>query len=196
MEGVDRLRERFEDEVRSWRMTSEAFAEIDSMLRDIEREHEGALKTDADSTSYQLGYMAGRAAVMCEHDGLKKAAANREEAELFGVGYVPLPVDRDGVAIRPGDTLETCDGGTPLTCEVRYVAWDGEDWAVEEFFDKAPDFYGNFKDLCHARKATVEDTLREFAERYLDYEGVPSAGRRGIGEVLMDEYAAKLRMAE
>ena len=72
MEGVDRLRERFEDEVRSWRMTSEAFAVIDSMLRDIEREHEGALKTDADSTSYQLGYMAGRAAAMREHEEMRR----------------------------------------------------------------------------------------------------------------------------
>jgi hypothetical protein len=196
MEGVDRLRDYFDGEVRAWRMTSEAFAEVDSMLRDIEREHEGALKTDADSTSYQLGYLAGQAVVMREHNGLKKAVAGREEVELFGVSYVPLPVDRDDVAIRPGDTLETCDGGTPLTCEVKYVAWDGEDWAVEDFLDEAPDFYSNFRDFCHARKATVEGVLTEFAERYLDYEGVPSAGRRGIGEALMDKYAAKLRMAE
>ena len=180
MEGVDRLRERFEGEVRSWRMTSEAFAEIDSMLRDIEREHEGALKTDADSTSYQLGYMAGRAAAMM-------AAANHEEAELFGVGYVPLPVDRDSVAIRPGDTLETCDGGTPLSCKVAYVAWDGEDWAVEEDFDEAPSFFSNFRDLRHTKAATVEDTLREFAFQI---------GQSATDDGIIAEYAAKLRMAE
>lgn len=191
MESVDRLRERFEGEVRSWRMTSEAFAEIDSMLRDIEREHEGALKTDADSTSYDIGYMAGRVTAMRENDALKKAVAGREEVELFGVSYVPLPVDRDDVAISPGDALETCDGGTPLSCKVAYVAWDGEDWAVEEDFDEAPDFYSNFMDLCHTRKATVEDVLAEFAARLAERGELTNGGEQTIAE-----YAAKLRMAE
>jgi hypothetical protein len=140
---------------------------------------------------------------MREHEGMRRFCKALEgsvekhgEVEMFGVCYAPLPVDRDGVAIRPGDALETCDGGTPLSCKVAYVAWDGEDWAVEEDFDEAPSFFSNFRDLCHAKEVTVEGVLTEFAERYLDYEGVPSAGRRGIGEALMDKYAAKLRMAE
>jgi hypothetical protein len=194
MEGVDRLREHFEGEMRAWRMTSEAFAEVDSMLRDIEREHEGALKTDADSTSYDLGYMAGRAAVMREHEGMRRFCKTLEgsvekhgEVEMFGVCYAPLPVDRDGVAIRPGDALETCDGGTPLSCKVAYVAWDGEDWAVEEDFDEAPSFFSNFRDLRHTKAATVEDTLREFAFQ---------VGQSATDDGIVAKYAAKLRMAE
>ena len=191
MEGVDRLRDFLDGEVRAWRMTSEMYNRLDSMLRDIEREHEGALKTDADSTSYDIGYMAGRVTAMRENNALKKAVAGRDELELFGVSYVPLPVDRDGATIRPGDTLETCDGGTPLTCEVKYVAWDGEDWAVEDFLDEAPDFYSNFRDLCHARKATVEDVLAEFAAKLAERGELTNGGWQTIAE-----YAAKLRMAE
>lgn len=73
-------------------------------------------------------------------------------------------------------------GSTCMQYNCNALAYDWEHWLAknEQLFRPAP---------------TVEDVLREFADRYLDYEGMPSAGRRGVGEALMDEYAAKLRLA-
>jgi len=186
MESVDRLRERFEGEVLSWRMTSEDFAEIDSMLRDIEREHEMALKTDADSTSYQLGYMAGRAAVMREHNGLKKAVAGREEVEMFGVRYAPLQVDRDGVAIRHGDVMEWPDGKTFVVVGIG----DGTLFYVEDDDGTPVVEWTSVSTKRHHRKPTVEDVLREMLNAWGE---LPS---NATNEAIIAEYAARLRTAE
>ena len=126
------------------------------------------------------------------------AIADRIDAEL-AERYVRLPVDADGVPFRIGDEVdsdyyesgtvtdiqfyEMANGGIRAFIAVRPDGWDVATW-------RTPDEYR------HHHKLTVEDVLQEFAERYLDYEGVPSAGRRGIGEALMDEYAAKLRLAD
>jgi len=120
--------------------------------------------------------------------------------------WVRLPLDADGVPIRIGDVMEGADKYDSLkkvvgkviavsfesdgVVDVAIQAWnsDGISWH-RAYLDQYASVYR------HHHEPTVEDVLREFAERYLDYEGVPSAGRRGIGEALMDEYAAKLRLA-
>ena len=110
-----------------------------------------------------------------------------------------LPVDADGEVIHLGDRVagipwedgvvtgiqfeQVENGKVNASIAVRPHGWDTATWHDPE-------------DYRHYRTPTVEDVLREFAERYLDYEGVPSAGRRGVGEELMDEYAARLRLVE
>ena len=113
-------------------------------------------------------------------------------------GWGRLPLDADGVPFRIGDKVDSdhyedgtvtgiqfykiYNGGIRTLIAVSPDGWDVATWHT-------PDEYR------HHHAPTVEDVLREFAERYLDYEGMPSAGRRGVGEALMDEYAAKLRLA-
>lgn len=110
---------------------------------------------------------------------------DRDPETMAENGWVRLPKDADGEYIHIGDVMAYADNTKPMVVVALvppavFLTEDGPRYA----------------DMCrHYHKPTVEDVLREFAERYLDYEGVPSAGRRGIGEALMDEYAAKLRLA-
>ena len=121
-----------------------------------------------------------------------RLAAGLDNDALSKRGYIALPVDADGVPIRPGDALTIFETGEHIRAYDIELYDDGR-WLVcdEETMDSIhPDR------LRHHHAPTVEDVLREFADRYLDYEGMPSAGRRGVGEALMDEYAARLRLAE
>lgn len=45
-------------------------------------------------------------------DRLKAASEYREDVTLYDVDYVPVPLDKDGVPIHIGDTLEWSDGTT------------------------------------------------------------------------------------
>jgi len=45
-------------------------------------------------------------------DRLKAASEYREDVTLYGVDYIPVPLDKDGVPIHIGDTLEWSDGTT------------------------------------------------------------------------------------
>ena len=113
--------------------------------------------------------------------------------ELAEHGWVKLPMDADGVPIRVGDVMEgeKIGGGFGEPFEVvGYIMRDG----VLEPMDKN-NRTRNSKYSHHHHEPTVENLLREFADRYLDYEGIPSAGRRGIGEALMNEYADRIREA-
>ena len=106
--------------------------------------------------------------------------------------WVKLPVDADGEVWHVGDfVVGEVNPRNPKAIE--RMIWYGPDsgWQLETdtIIYPCPDR------PRHHHATTIEDVLREFAERYLDYEGVPSAGRRGIGEALMDEYAARLRLA-
>ena len=114
--------------------------------------------------------------------------AEGADLKAFEATHVKLPVDDDGVPIRIGDTMEWFDGST---AEVIGIG-DGVFFYVEDGEDCADWTVASTK---RHHVTTVENVLREFADRYLDYEGMPSAGRRGVGEALMDEYAAKLRLA-
>lgn len=100
--------------------------------------------------------------------------------------YVKLPVDADGVPIRMGDVMEhngvvanvlgiTFHGTTPPTvCIVRGDCWVEAD------------------ELRHHHKPTVEDVLREFAEKIIDSQ-IPSV--HPTYEEAIAEYTTKLRVA-
>ena len=107
--------------------------------------------------------------------------------------YVKLPVDADGKVIHVEDEVELLDGSNRFKAE--WLEWDGEDWAVHETIG-----YGAYHEpssLRHSHKPTVEDVLREFAERICSGDhAVINGTYRGLEDLdLLAEYAAKLQLA-
>lgn len=107
-------------------------------------------------------------------------------------GYVELPKDADGEYIHIGDVMEWIDleGKVSVTCTVEavgvdaFIAWDK---ANGRYAQKCATAYRHY----HA--PTVEDVLREFAEKITDSQ-IP--GVHPTYEEAIAEYAAKLRLAK
>ena len=103
---------------------------------------------------------------------------------------VPLPVDADGVPIHVGDVMEWVDieGTVEVVCTVDAVgvdcffAWDA---ANCQYAQKCANAYR------HHHAPTVEDVLREFAEKITDSQ-VP--GVHPTYEEAIAEFAAKLTL--
>lgn len=118
-------------------------------------------------------------------------------------GWVKLPVDADGVPIHIGDVMEGVDKydslknvmGKVITVsfesdgivEVAVRAWssDGKSWH-RAYLDSDASVYR------HYHEPTVEDVLREFAEKITDSQ-IPNV--HPTYEEAIAEYAAKLRLA-
>jgi len=119
-------------------------------------------------------------------DRLRDAAAERADVTLFGVDYVALPLDADGVPIRPGDELVIFETGERVRAYDIELYDDGR-WLVcdDETMDSIhPDR------LRHYHAPTVEDVLDEFFGK----ANLPD-GTQTRAEIIA-EYAAKLRLAE
>ena len=112
---------------------------------------------------------------------------------LDGMKYthMKLPVDADGVPIRPGDNMQTAHGEL-----ARVVAVGIGKWA---FYHSLADDEWRY-DMCeakssrHAKLDTVESLLEEFERRYslclyVDYTGDDTP----VG--LREEYAERIRKA-
>lgn len=116
---------------------------------------------------------------------IEECARNRDDVTLFGVDYTPLPVDADGVPIHVGDVMWQKDRITKRGCKAimgdAYVMLDGIQGAVYA------------KGLTHYHAPTVDDVLREFAEKVTDSQ-VP--GVHPTYEEAITEYAAKLQLRE
>ena len=125
---------------------------------------------------------------------LEACADKREDVTLWGVDYMPNPLDADGKPIHVGDVMENivCP---PVHREVTGVG-------VECFYgwDDGNGRYSQFGANCyrHHHAPTVEDVLREFA-----HVGIRIAAKHGIkaGEIdfyadedAIAEYAAKLAL--
>ena len=97
-------------------------------------------------------------------------------------GWVKLPVDADGVPLKVGDvvTMQLLFGGEskPLVVDRMELSHgrDGDLWCIALDTDKG--CWNQPSLMRHHHPPTVEDVLREFADRYLDYEGIPSAAKR------------------
>jgi hypothetical protein len=113
-------------------------------------------------------------------DRLREAAAERADVTLFGVDYVALPMDADGVPIHVGDMVEYLTGGRDV---VRFITLNGSGWAVNERGWEA-------RTMRHHHTPTVEDVLTEFG---ISWEYESDCEDRAA---LLKEYAAKLRLAE
>jgi hypothetical protein len=106
-------------------------------------------------------------------------------SDLEGCGWVRLPKDADGEYIHIGDVMENivCP---PVHREVTGVG-------VECFygFDEGNGRYSQFGANCyrHYHAPTVEDVLREFAERW-------DEPMRYDRDEMVEQYAAKLKLAD
>lgn len=125
----------------------------------------------------------------CEQ--LDDAVTKREDVTLWGVDYMPYPLDADGVPIHAGDALT--DGKHTYT--VTSVTFDSFAVTVcghsETSLNSWPiDQPGKMR---HHHAPTVEDVLREFAEKITDSQ-VP--GVHPTYEEAIAATAAKLRLAE
>ena len=112
-------------------------------------------------------------------------AAAPTEAQLEEWGYVKLPVDAEGKTIHVGDVMEWCDSGETLTVEgigrdvLFYIDGENAEWTAA-------------RNKRHRHAPTVEDGLREFAEKITDSQ-IP--GVHPTYEEAIAECAAKLRLA-
>ena len=93
---------------------------------------------------------------------VEEAARNNDELDVFGVAYMPLPVDADGVPIRVGDKMEYCG-----------LTFDAFSVAEDVVFSKCDFKNGRYtvdvydhSDVRHVKPCTLEDVLREFAGDY------------------------------
>lgn len=106
------------------------------------------------------------------------------DAELAEHGLVRLPVDGDMVTIRVGDTLD----GYGKTIEVVEMRYGRGGWVL---ISRDGSGYADTFAFAHHHKPTVEDVLREFADRVCN-----SGHQWGLDAAdTIAEYAAKLRLA-
>ena len=100
------------------------------------------------------------------------------------LGWVRLPVDADGVTIRVGDTLD----GYGKTIEVVEMRYGRGGWVL---ISRDGSGYADTFAFAHRHEPTVEDVLREFADRVCN-----SGHQWGLDAAdTIAEYSAKLRLA-
>lgn len=106
--------------------------------------------------------------------------------------YMELPVDADGVPIRVGDVMESevdyLFDGKPFTVRALVLCEDGWEVGDGRFGNRyEPD------SLHHHHEPTVEDVLREFAEKITDSQ-IPDV--HPTYEEAIAEYAQRLQLRE
>lgn len=103
--------------------------------------------------------------------------------------YVKLPVDADGEIWTGNERVFEVGNGTRY--DMRYLMYDGEKWIIDSSFG------GFIANECrHYHAPTVEDVLREFTDRVLEWAGKSgSVAEIGTWSDVAAEYAAKLRLA-
>ena len=107
-------------------------------------------------------------------DGIEREAAD----------MVPLPLDADGVPIHIGDVMD----GYSKTIEVMELRYGRSGWVIVSRDGNA---YVDCAAFTHHHAQTIEDVLREFAEKITDSQ-IP--GMHPTYEEAIAEYAAKLTL--
>lgn len=157
------------DELREWYrdrlFMGNGWAEIDAIADRIDAEYESAC-----AEAYGNGVMSVPIA-------------------LDENAWVKLPLDADGVPIRIGDVMEWPDGDDE-PFEVVGIG-DGVLFYVENENDGPAEWTGA-STKRHHHAPTVEDVLREFAEKVIDSQ-IPNV--HPTYDEAIAEYAAKLRLA-
>ena len=185
MESIDRLREYLDKNVRKLPHTEWIANEPMELRPSRIYDYIDAIEREVDDNA------RFRAEAEPFHDRLCKAAEAREDVTLWGVDYMPLPLDADGEPIRVGDVMETDNG----IREVDALQRSSRKWSV----GLVPVGGGAFswhdaEAVRHHRTPTVEDVLREFADEVWNrYCNGTTASDSGIRE-LEAEYAARLTL--
>ena len=178
--------------VQSWRETPNLMDEldagdIDGLLGDFI-----AIADRIDAEAEDNERFRREAEPFC--DRLREASAERADVTLFGVDYMALPADADGVPIRVGDKV--VDWDTP-----RLVVAVSEDSICLAGYE-SDSYYrmGIAKNYRHHHEPTVEDVLRGVvtlcrntwkegsAFEFYDVDDVMKSGN-------IADFSAKLRLA-
>ena len=146
-----------------------------------------------------------------QHEKVRDKAYNEGvydgiDADKNAMGYIKLPVDADGVPIEIGDYLHCDETGKDFPCRgyCCSVGKDGERrWTVECSYDSynGTSEFVSARRCHHHREQTVEDVLREFAEKMNENigmytgEAIDADEWRDADRQTIAEYAAKLRLA-
>lgn len=102
-------------------------------------------------------------------------------------GLTRLPKDANGIPVRIGDVMEWPDHFTADVIGIGYNTF----FYVEDGADTAQWAFANNK--THHKEPTVEDLLREFADKIIDSQ-IPNI--HPTYEETITEYTAKLRLAD
>jgi len=157
---------------------------LSDFLDNIDAVHKALETENAKLRKKQKEWSIGATEAMAFVDRLSDAAAKREEVTILGVDYAALPLDADGVPIHVGDdmqsVIEPASHGTVYRMELRRDGW----WIYFSSVDTRP------TKCRHHHEPTVEDVLREMADRCYADEDEPRDR-----DAIVAEYAAKLRLA-
>lgn len=154
------------------------YMELTAIADRIDAEHQKAL----DEWKAKHGHMWLKGYAECHAellDGNETLAADLENC-----GWVRLPVDADDVPVHVGDVMVYADGNT---CPMEVVALVPPSVFLTEDGPR-------YADMCrHYHALTVEDVLREFAEKITDSQ-IPDV--HPTYEEAIAEYAKRLTLAE
>ena len=118
---------------------------------------------------------------------IEECARSREDVTLWGVDYMPYPLDAEGEPIHIGDVMESENG----IREVDVLQKSSRKWSVGLVPVGGGVFSWHDAETLHHHAPTVEDVLREFADRVCN-----SGHQWGLDAAeTIAEYAAKLRLA-
>lgn len=129
----------------------------------------------------------------CER--VEQAAQAREDVTLWGTDYTALPLDADGEYIHIGDVMENLREDLEPKLHHRFKVYGiqyrdyGQVCALTE--DGYPSTLYRANECRHYQAPTVEDVLREMADRCYADEDEPRDR-----DAIVAEYAAKLRLAD
>lgn len=151
----------------------------------------------AREVAYSTGYEAGFDEGLASTDGWSADDwTGQHEDAMAERGWVKLPVDADGEVVRIGDVMVMASH--PFGCEDKPLVVDrmelsrgmhGEVWCLALDTDRS--CWTQAAVLRHYQPPTVEDVLREFADRVCN-----SGHQWGLDAAdTIAEYAKKLRLA-
>ena len=184
MNSIDNLREYV---LTAASVNATTRAVLAGYVDEIEREVEELRDRD-----YRNGREDAKGAVEFA-DRLKAAVDNREDVTLFGIDYIALPVDADGMPWHINDEFEVDEGIAHVNGigdnRLYYIDNDGMQWTRAD-------------NKIHHHALTVEDVLREFAQEMNENlgmytgEAIDADEWRKADERTIAEYAAKLQLKE
>lgn len=168
-DSIDKLHMHFAQELASWHITREEYDGIDEMLKAVEKDVSKRIKE-----SEAFGKR------------VQKAVENHEDVTLFGIDYMPLPVDADGVPIHVGDVMDNTHKDGFRAKRVTGIAYHENGRTTIEV-DEDRLRWHNADKLRHHHAPTVESVLAEMLDAWGE---LPS---NVTNEAIVAEYAAKLR---
>lgn len=119
-------------------------------------------------------------------EGIRKdlqEIAGRIESEI-AEGYIPAPLDADGVPTCIGDKMQGITGKIET---VRFLMCSSDGWT----FNESGAVWRQVERYRHYHASTIEDVLREFSVRVIN-----SGHQWGLDEPdTIAEFAEKLRLA-